>query len=95
MAQRGWLGPGDAWPRHPRLDDILTEARAQGWWLKPADGGPMWGKIACAEPLGEDRRGLRICAIVIFRTSAASLTEQSTRIRRSLATCPHAPAAAT
>lgn len=88
MAQRGWLGPRDAWPHHPDLDDVLADARGHGWWLRSLADRFIWGRITCAQPLGNETLRQDCCVVVILR-SASSRPHQDSRVRRSIATCPH------
>ncbi len=68
----------------------LEEARANGWWFKPAArSGHAFGRLRCSHP---GSRPENACTVAVYSTSGpADGSETARNIREALRKCPHDP----
>lgn len=85
-----YLGPRDRWPRHqrPEAQIALSEARRDGWYLKPGAGSAhLFGRLRCRSP---QELPTGACVVGVYSTSGARDGSDSAQvIRDALRTCPH------
>lgn len=80
-----YLPPAERWPRHPRpmAAAAIEEARAAGWWFKPASGH-AFGRLRCKQQ-GEG------CVVPVYSTSGPADGSDTARVILSaVRKCPHA-----
>lgn len=85
-----YLGPTEAWLRHPRPQAraALEEARDAGWWFEHSEKGHAFGRLRCMPP-DRDPDGTA-CKVMVFSTSGAADGSETARvIRDAVRKCPH------
>jgi len=85
-----YLGPTEAWSRHPRPQAraALEEARDAGWWFEHSERGHAFGRLRCMPP-ERDPDGTA-CKVMVLSTSGAADGSDTARvIRDAVRKCPH------
>lgn len=92
-----WRSPHDPWPTHPRgsANEALKNARAHGWWLKPASArGHSFGRIVCQRLSGDERLDDdAACDLRVYSTPRGGTDTTAKIINKRVRNCPHEPPA--